>query len=155
MRGPRRVDARSFAYEATLRIPLLLWCPGRIPPGRTQRPARHVDILPTVLGLAGVPIPAGLSGHSLLSADGEDATYFESLSASLNRGWAPLAGVIGDKFKYVDLPIPELYDLKKDPAESRNLAGERRDMLRKLRSLLPAQTAALPRSTGSPKKLDV
>jgi arylsulfatase A-like enzyme/Tfp pilus assembly protein PilF len=138
-----------FAYEATLRIPLLLWCPGRIPPGRTQKSARHVDILPTVLGLVGVPVPAGLPGHSLLSGREEDATYFESLSASLNRGWAPLAGVIGDGFKYVDLPIPELYDLKKDPAESRNLASERRDVVRKLRSLMPAQTTALaPRSTG-------
>ena len=136
-----------FAYEATLRVPLLLWCPGRIQPGRTARPARHVDILPTVLDLVGAPTPGGLAGASLLAAGAEGATYFESLSASLNRGWAPLYGVIDAGWKYVDLPIPELYDLKSDPEEKRNLAEERRDEVRKLKSLLPAP----PRHLRAPK----
>jgi choline-sulfatase len=140
-----------FTYESTLRVPLLLWCPGRIPPGRTARPARHVDILPTVLELVGAPLPDGLPGRSLLSAPSpgaEDVTYFESLSASLNRGWAPLTGVVSGGLKYVDLPIPELYDLKSDPDEKHNLVEERRDAVRKLKSLLPVGIAASPRATA-------
>ena len=44
-------------------------------------------------------------------------TYFEALSGSLNRGWAPLAGVVSNGIKFIDLPIPELYDLRVDPGE--------------------------------------
>ena len=138
-----------FAYEATLKVPLVIWCPGRIGPGRTGRPARHVDILPTVLDLVGAESPAGLPGRSLVSSGGEDATYFEALSASLNRGWAPLAGVIAGGFKYVDLPLPELYDLKSDPEEKHNLVEERRDAVRKLKSLLPSAAAPSARAAGS------
>ena len=68
------------------------------------------------------PIPAGLAGRSLLPViagnqrDPDRKVYFEALSASLNRGWAPLLGIIQDGFKYIDLPVPELYDLRQDPA---------------------------------------
>jgi arylsulfatase A-like enzyme/Flp pilus assembly protein TadD len=138
-----------FAYEATLRVPLVLWSRGRVQPGRTARPARHVDILPTALGMVGEPLPAGLPGQSLLAAEERSATYFESLSVSLNRGWAPLIGVISNGLKYVDLPIPELYDLSADPQEKRNLATERRDVVRKLKSLLPNGAAsASPHASG-------
>ncbi len=86
-------------------------------PGRSALQVGHVDILPTVLELAGTPPPADLPGRSLLGNGEREAIYFESLSASLNRGWAPLTGMMADGLKYVDLPIPELYDLKADPQE--------------------------------------
>jgi tetratricopeptide (TPR) repeat protein len=63
-------------------------------------------------------------------------TYFESLTSTFNRGWAPLRGLIGDGFKYIDLPIPELYDLDADPGEERNLAAEKPAALRRLRPML-------------------
>jgi arylsulfatase A-like enzyme/Flp pilus assembly protein TadD len=53
-----------FAYEATLHVPLLLWGPG-VPPGRDGRPARHVDVFPTLLeaaGLTGARAPAAPPG---------------------------------------------------------------------------------------------
>jgi len=137
-----------FAYESTLKIPLLVWCPGRVAPGRTPRPARHVDILPTVLEAVGVDRPEGLAGRSLLSADDGGVSYFEALSASLNRGWAPLTGVISGGIKYVELPIAELYDLKNDPEEKHNLALERRDDVRRLKAMLPAATDPSPRAAS-------
>ncbi len=138
-----------FAYEATLRIPLVVWCPGRVKAGRSALEVGHVDILPTVLELAGAPPPADLPGRSLLHAAESETIYFESLSASLNRGWAPLTGVIADGLKYVDLPIPELYDLKADPRETRNLVAERPDAVRRLKAMLPAAArAAAPRATS-------
>ena len=138
-----------FAYEATLKIPLVVWCPGRVKAGRSGLPVGHVDILPTVLELAGAPPPADLPGRSLLHAAGSETTYFESLSASLNRGWAPLTGMIADGLKYVDLPLPELYDLKADPQETRNLVAERPDAVRRLKAMLPAAArAAAPRATS-------
>ena len=136
-----------FAYEATLRVPLLLWGAG-VSSGRDQRPARHIDIAPTILAAVGATKTADQSGRSLLEDGTKDhgATYFESLSASVNRGWAPLRGILSGSHKYVDLPIPELYDLENDPKESRNLAGESSDALRRSRKLLEE----LPRGESRP-----
>ncbi len=109
-----------FAYEPTLAVPLVLWGRG-VEPGRDPRPARHVDLFPTVLEVAGVPVPEGLPGRSLLQDAAEEVeTYFEALSANLNRGWAPLRGVIRGGRKLIALPLPELYDLARDPAEAEN-----------------------------------
>ena len=119
-----------FAYEAALRVPLLVYYPPRLPPAVIHAPVSHVDILPTILDLLGLPASDGVRGRSLiddaLARDGERLTYFEALSGSLNRGWAPLTGIVAEGFKYIDLPVPELYDLRSDPTESRNLADKER-----------------------------
>lgn len=127
-----------FAYEATLRIPLVLYQPSLFAPRVVSHPARHVDILPTILDALRLPVPDGLPGRSLVpQATGEKATsvtsYFEALSGRLNRGWAPLYGVLSEGAKYIDLPVPELYDLASDPRETRNLAAsQRREEMRAL-----------------------
>ncbi len=123
-----------FAYEATLKVPLIIVDPSQ-KPGRVDAYVRHVDLVPTVLHRIGAKIPAGLPGHALLPGAAASDTYFESLSASLNRGWAPLVGMIHGGRKYIDLPLPELYDLATDPGEKRNLVeSDRRDLfaIRKL-----------------------
>jgi arylsulfatase A-like enzyme/Flp pilus assembly protein TadD len=130
-----------FAYEATLRVPLVLFAPRLFGPRVVERPVRHVDLLPTVLDALGLEAPAGLPGRSLLAAAaGGNApaasNYFEALSPSLNQGWAPLHGVLSDGLKYVDLPLPELYDLAADPGESRNLAASRPQDMDRLRGQL-------------------
>ncbi|MGZ7080514.1 MAG: sulfatase, partial [Thermoanaerobaculia bacterium] len=95
-----------FAYEATLTVPLLIVDP-KGKPRKDARYVRHIDLVPTILARVGSAIPAGLPGRSLLQADNSAVpSYFESLSASLNRGWAPLVGVIDDGRKYIDLPVP-------------------------------------------------
>jgi arylsulfatase A-like enzyme/Tfp pilus assembly protein PilF len=130
-----------FAYEATLRVPLIVYAPRLLEPAVVGDAVGHVDVLPTVLDLLGAELPTALAGRSLVplmlgSAAPAPPTYFESLSASLNQGWAPLRGVIRDGLKFVDLPIPELYDLTADPAESRNLAATRPSDLARLRGVL-------------------
>jgi arylsulfatase A-like enzyme/Tfp pilus assembly protein PilF len=125
-----------FAYEATLKIPLIIVDPHQDPRKETAY-VRHVDLVPTILTRVAARVPAGLPGHSLLSGPLGTDSYFEALSASLNRGWAPLVGMIHAGRKYIDLPIPELYDLAGDPHETRNLAqSDRRDLfaIRKLLS---------------------
>ena len=123
-----------FAYESTLRVPLIIAELGnvRIPPQPREISsvaARHIDILPTILDAIGQRIPTDLPGRTLLPAAARDdraarrPTYFEAMSGMLNRGWAPLTGVIVDRDKYIDLPIAERYDLAADPAERSNLAG--------------------------------
>ena len=129
-----------FAYEATLHIPLLVWSPTLLKPRRDDRLARHVDIVPTILRAIGAPVPKELPGRSLLGGEKPPAgeiSYFESLSAYYNRGWAPLRGAIGDNTKYIDLPIPELYSLKRDPGEKTNLVGSDLSAVRVLKKTLP------------------
>jgi arylsulfatase A-like enzyme/Tfp pilus assembly protein PilF len=132
-----------FAYEATLHVPLILFAPRLLAPRVVEDEVGHVDVLPTVLDALGLPLPAGLPGRSLLSlAAGRSAravpTYFEALSGQTTRGWAPLRGVTTGGWKYVDLPLPELYDLGTDPREERNLASARPAEVRKLRAALSA-----------------
>ena len=115
-----------FAYEATLRVPLVLWAPRPALPARREASrSRLVDVLPTVLDLVGDRASRAAStaaaccrsrrADRLPRAD----TYFEALSSSLDRGWAPLYGIVAGTLKYVDLPIPELYDLGARPGGSR------------------------------------
>lgn len=121
-----------FAYDATLRVPLIVAeiTPGSSasPRGRTiDVPVRHVDVVPTILDALGAPADAALAGASLMDviATGTGETrpsYFEAMTAHLSRGWAPLRGVLVDRDKYIDLPIPETYDLRTDASEQRNLA---------------------------------
>ena len=130
-----------FGYEGTLRVPLVLWAPGLLPPRVVKDPVRLVDVMPTILDLIGIEPPTGLDGQSLLPlavgrpSPAPDA-YFEALSSSLDRGWAPLYGIVADSLKYVELPMPELYDLAKDPAEETNLAAQRPADLERLRTRL-------------------
>lgn len=139
-----------FTYEATLKVPLLV-SGGGTPHATKKEAVRHVDIVPTILEAAGVTPPATLAGASLFKGGDRD-TYFESLSASLNRGWAPLTGVIRGGVKYIDLPVIELYDLPADPAEKTNAANERRrdvDAARKFLAPLRASLVPAPRTMSA------
>lgn len=145
-----------FAYEETLRVPLIVAATDAPPasgPRRSAWPARHVDLFPTVAASLGLSPPAGLPGEPLLPPPSRApegvSSYFESLSASLNRGWAPLTGVLLGRHKLIDLPVPELYDLDRDPGEQDNRHDEEGREVRVLRSLLES----FPRAAASGSRL--
>ena len=147
-----------FAYESTLRVPLIVAVVGG-PGARATRgvaidaPVRHVDLVPTVLESAGEPVPDGLAGASLrpLLARGTPADrplYFESMTYNLVRGWAPLRGVIVGRDKYIDLPIAELYNLAADSKEASNLAASQGSRMAVLANVLRGFNTALPQRPG-------
>lgn len=135
-----------FAYEATLHVPLVLWGPG-VPRGRDGRLARHIDILPTVLSLLGVSPPPRLPGRSLLAPLPQHpiVSYFEALTMNLTRGWAPLHGILQGHEKYIDLPIPELYDLASDPHEEHNVIKAEPALAARLEREIPPAALAPPK----------
>ena len=141
-----------FAYEATLRVPLIVaeLGTGRRSAGEVSTaPVRHVDILPTMLDAVGQAAPEDLPGRTLLPATERQATsnrpsYFEAMTSMLNRGWAPLTGIVAEREKYVDLPIVERYDLAADGHEAANLAGRMPERDRTLAAALRGFNAALP-----------
>ncbi len=140
-----------FAYNSTLWIPLIIYHP-RTKPGQVNQNVCHADIFPTVCEILSLPTPAHVQGFSLVPAiKGKSlpcrAIYFESLTAFCNRGWAPLRGFIAGHRKFIDLPIPEVYDLGTDFAEATNIAEEVniRDLKHQLESLVV--------TLSSPKKV--
>ncbi|MGH9368559.1 MAG: tetratricopeptide repeat protein [Thermoanaerobaculia bacterium] len=146
-----------FAYEATLRVPLVVWSPGVISAGRNEEYVRHVDVAPTILAAVGIEKPAAWPGTTLLPAAATSRpSYFEAVSTAFNRGWAPLRGMLDESgLKYVDLPVPELYDLRSDPAEARNLASADAGQLRRLARLLPPESAIGAASRGKASSEEV
>ena len=132
-----------FAYEATLAVPLVVVDPDHAS-GRDARYVRHIDIAPTILERAGLPRTAEMKGLPLFAPGDRGYTYFEALSASLNRGWAPLVGALDDGKKLIELPIPELYDLPSDPKEATNRYRDERRSVTSLRGLLKADAPATP-----------
>ena len=133
-----------FVYDATLRVPLIMWASGQIRPGAFTHTMRLVDVAPTVLDLLGSgPLPhvdgrsvrPFIAGEQPFDADG---SYFEALNANLTRNWAPLTGFLREGTKLIDLPVPELYDLTVDPAERENLYPSQRDRARELERRLDA-----------------
>ena len=133
-----------FVYQTTLRVPFLVRGPG-IPPGRRlERTVRLVDVFPTVLELAGLAVPRelALSGRSLAAAlrgaeePEEPTTYAETLVPLLQFGWSDLRVIREGRFKYVQAPRPELYDLREDPGERRDLAREKGPQATAMRAAL-------------------
>ncbi|MGB2843357.1 MAG: sulfatase, partial [Candidatus Aminicenantaceae bacterium] len=118
----------TFAYNSTLWIPLIITIP-KIKPNKVYQFVSHIDIFPTVCEALGIEAPSFLQGVSLMPLiRGENwptrLFYFESLEAYYNFGWAPLRGYINGKEKFIDSPIPELYELSLDFGENNNLAND-------------------------------
>lgn len=167
-----------FVYDTTLRVPLVLAGPGiagadaRASNGASggagrvlTEPVSLVDVMPTVLDLLRLPAAAdsdGVSLRPLLAGGGTlgpRTLYAESFAPLLDFGWSPLRALRKGDEKYIAAPRPELYDVARDPAESRNLLAERPDAAGALAAqierispadLPPASTASSGASNTSP-----
>ena len=117
-------------YDSTLHVPLMMRGPDIAAGTRVERQVRHVDILPTVLDLLGLQSPAGGDGESLRPlfdrsaarpSDGEaPLSYAESRFGALHFGWAPIQSGRDGRWKFIQAPAPELYDLGVDRSETMN-----------------------------------
>jgi choline-sulfatase len=115
-------------------------------------PVSLVDVAPTVAGLAGLSPVAGDGTDLFGDAAAEREAYAET-DYPLVAGWSPLASLADDRWKLVDAPDPELYDLTRDRSERQNLAssqpGTVRGMLARLTELRARATASA-RATPAP-----
>jgi arylsulfatase A-like enzyme/Flp pilus assembly protein TadD len=137
-----------FVYESALHVPLILWRPGRVPSGRVvEQPVRATDLAPTLLDLLGAPALRTDHGTSLvpLLQGGKLAAtppvYAETYLPLFYMNWAPLRSLRDARFKLIDAPRPELYDLDRDPGERTNLYQSAAPAARALRQALDALTA--------------
>jgi arylsulfatase A-like enzyme/Tfp pilus assembly protein PilF len=128
-----------FAYNETLYVPLIFYQKQLFSqPKIIHHLARHIDIVPTVLDVLNINAPQQVQGVSLVPLIEnpkkwkEQDSYFESMTPTLTRNWAPLDGIISENYKYIDLPLEELYSLELDFQEEKNLAATERSILKKL-----------------------
>jgi len=141
------VSHSLFAYDTTLRVPLMV-AGARVQPGRTvDEPVSLVDVAPTIVNLAGLGT-FDSDGQMLPLKAPRDARalYGETFAPLLDFGWAPLRTVRMDGWKYIAAPKPELYDLKNDPGETRNVASAEparaSDLARRVDAISPATLAS-------------
>lgn len=132
-----------FLYDSTTHVPLIIKLPARRNHGKVvNEQVRTTDILPTVLDFLRVPLPERLDGESLkpyfASAENIGRTALGETDYPIRFGWAPLRSVRQDEFKFIEAPRPELYNLKSDPGELKNIYQPWDETVRKYREILTA-----------------
>ena len=154
-----------FIYNGVTHVPFAIRAPFSLTHGRrVADPVRPVDVMPTALDLLGVPLPAKVAGVSLapLMAGAVKELGLEAYSEAMyplhHYGWSDLRALRSGRYKVIDAPRPELYDMERDPQESTNLFTERRQlgdrMITELRTLEDGFTktqAALPAADVDPE----
>lgn len=147
-----------FIYDGTVHVPLIIKTPDNAYAGkRVAAPVSHVDIVPTVLELLGMPAPKDgeIHGRSLTGLMRDDpaasdaftrrALYFECFSPTYSFGWAPVRGVRQGQSKFIESPIPEFYALDKNPREGQEnndydkMPAEAQAVSERLKTLLDAK----------------
>jgi len=120
-----RYGKGHWAPDCVSRVPLILWWPGKLPdPGKTRAGlVECVDVAPTLLTLAGLPIPPALQGNCLLPEVPNDCVADDGLALCEYTGWKTLRT---QRWHYVlEADGREmLFDLEKDPSEYHNVADE-------------------------------
>ena len=138
MLGERGLWFKMNFFEGSARVPLLMWAPGRFKARSVAAPTSLLDVLPTLLELAGgdaADPSVGLHGSSLvaLATGGEDPRRRVVGEYAAEGSVAPIVMIRRGPYKYVQCRAdpPQLYDLAQDPEERVNLAadGSRSDIV--------------------------
>lgn len=145
-------DHGFFLYDSTLRVPLIVAAPG-VRPRVVREQVRSIDIAPTIAAMVGVAWPrGGRDGESLqvLLSGGARTEVPISIAESwyprLHFGWSELRSARVGEWKYIAAPKPELYDLRSDAPEAKNVIQTRAPVA----SRLAAELAGVVSAFGTP-----
>jgi N-acetylglucosamine-6-sulfatase len=131
------IDKRT-AYEESMRVPMVMQCPELFKGGTVvEQMVANIDVGPTFLEAAGLKAPGYMDGRSFVKlAQGQTIPWRDTLLYEYywerNYPQTPTVHALrGDRYKYIHFnglwDIDELYDLKNDPTESRNLIHVKED----------------------------
>ena len=150
--GDHGEDQHSvLLYREALQVPLLVKLPGSARAGETvDAPAQLADLLPTVTEALGLETPPEAKGASLLRLPASRSLYAETLYPRLQLGWSDLRSVVDERYHYIEGPRPELYDLTRDPGETRDLAAAEAALAARMRQAL----ARVPAGSTAPGDVD-
>ena len=120
-----------FLYESVLHVPWIMRLPGHDAAGTlVQAQVRAIDVMATVASLAGLSPPNG-DGQSVVpfirgpGPRDPAPSYAETFYPKWHFGWSELKSIRVGDWKLIDAPAPELYDMRGDGAERRNVIGAR------------------------------
>jgi arylsulfatase A-like enzyme/Tfp pilus assembly protein PilF len=163
--GEHKESAHGFfIYDAAVRVPLIIRFPNKkLSPRIIENRVKSIDIMPTILNLVGEKIPENVQGESLLplilrpeNID-EPGAYSETYWPNYHYGWSELKSLSKGRYKFIDAPRPELYDLFEDPGEKNNLVNKKaslgHQMKRELDELIEKYSAEGIEDAG-PQTLD-
>ncbi len=133
--GEHRLYAKHYPYEESIRVPYMVRAPGRFltkPGRRADQMILNIDLAPTLMEIAGIPIPESMQGESFLpvmqtaTAAGREAWIYELFRDFPFGGRVPPHKALRTKqYKYIEWEKcreqPELYDILADPREMKNL----------------------------------
>jgi arylsulfatase A-like enzyme/tetratricopeptide (TPR) repeat protein len=137
-----------FLYDSVLHVPLMILTPYDALRRRVVDVVRTVDVAPTVLDLLGLPLGDRVDGRSLVPLMNGTVremgltAYAEAVYPRYHFGWADLRSLTDGRFKYIDAPRPELYDLRQDPDETRNLIAGRQVLADRMATVLESTDSA-------------
>lgn len=148
--GSHRLSGKGPAtYDEITKIPFIIKCRNLIEPGKIyDRLVSHIDIAPTVLDFAGIPVPKLLQGKSFIPAIRDnnhcvnEYIFIEFERYEIDHdgfgGYQPLRAVFDGRYKLTVnlLSDDELYDLKKDPHELQNLIYDNSENIKNIRDRL-------------------
>jgi arylsulfatase A len=152
---------KGFVYEGGLRVPLIVRWPGHVPAGKIEDdPVVGTDWLPTLLDLAGRPIPAGLDGVSFagcLTGRGPapQRTLFWHFPHYTNQGSRPSGAVRQGNWmlvEYYDKAQGELYELAADPSERNDVACQHPQQIAKMHAALGSWRKRVGAQRNRPNK---
>jgi tetratricopeptide (TPR) repeat protein len=148
-----------FLYDESIHVPLLLKLPqNQLAGKRVSARVRTLDIAPTALEAAGIPVPSQMQGQSLLriakaNATGDLPVYSGTDFSHQAFGWSALESWRSGKYLYIRAPKPELYDLSADPGATHNLAHTSKAIAQTLAAQLDAFDAHFSRGSATSTQL--
>ncbi len=157
MFGSQGINRKSVPWDESIRVPFLLRWPAGLPRGALPLPMDAPDIMPTLLGLCGLAIPAAVQGQDYSAVlrgeqalSGDEAALLNLPAAFANvleHGFKAYRGLRTQRYTYVrntDGPWL-LFDNETDPYQMCNLVGstEHVDVQRTLESRLQHRLAEL------------
>jgi arylsulfatase A-like enzyme/Flp pilus assembly protein TadD len=158
--GEHREGAHGFfVYQSALHVPLVFVTPfpklqGIVSPGVVSL----IDIMPTLCEMTGAPVPPQVQGKSLVPAffdprrTPENYAYSETYYPRYHYGWSELRAVQDGRHKLILAPVPELYDVVRDPGEEKNLVYLEKETYEEMRA---AADRFIARASQSAYELDV
>jgi len=142
--GEKAITGKNTLWDRSARVPLIFAGPG-VASGRCAQPAELLDMYPTLLDLCGLPSNDANEGHSLVPQLDDPST---------SRIWPAITtqspnnhGIRSENWRYIRYSngSEELYDMKSDPNEWRNLAGDK-----KYADIIAAHAKFLPKTSAVP-----
>jgi arylsulfatase A-like enzyme/cytochrome c-type biogenesis protein CcmH/NrfG len=147
-----------FVYDYALHVPFIVDAPfDELRGVRIESQVTLVDVFPTVLALAGVDATFRVHGRSLVPlmlhpAPEEDAyAYSEAMTANLQFGWGELRSLRSARYKFIESPRPELYDLVADPGEETNVYKQHGTVAREMAERLHRLVSETSRDAPTPE----